>query len=97
MHEGSGEPQSLGTIIPDTCPCLNSEVTECACVLQFGKKTAPAPKLTTVEPEPSYAIPATLAGIATLSFLSGAKVPAAISGILGLFLAIQVGLSGNPR
>lgn len=56
----------------------------------LGKKKASAPaKLQTIVPEPSYAIPATLAGITALSAVGGAKIPAAIAGLLGVFLAIQ--------
>jgi len=55
----------------------------------LGKKKAAAPKVETIVPEPSYTLPAALAGITALSAVSSAKIPAAIAGVLGVFLAIQ--------
>ena len=40
-------------------------------------------------PEPSYAIPGTLLGVSVASIAADNKVLAAITGILGVFLAIQ--------
>lgn len=42
-----------------------------------------------VIPSPSYAIPISLAGITALAYVADVKVLAAITGILGVFLAIQ--------
>ena len=42
-----------------------------------------------VIPEPSYAIPGTLLGICLASTAADNKILAAVTGILGLFLAIQ--------
>lgn len=44
---------------------------------------------TTVIPSPSYAIPISLAGIATLAWVADVKALAGIAGVLGVFLAIQ--------
>ena len=44
---------------------------------------------TTVVPSPSYAIPASLAGIAAVAWVADVKALAGLAGVLGLFLAIQ--------
>lgn len=55
----------------------------------FGGRKSAQPAAKTVIPEPSYAIPAVLAGLSALSVVSNAKIPAAITGLLGAFLAFQ--------
>lgn len=82
----------LGQSLAAPCkPAPRIRQTTCAKALfGFGKKKVGAPAVVeTIVPEPSYAIPAALAGITTLSAISGAKIPAAIAGLLGVFLAIQ--------
>lgn len=54
-----------------------------------SQKAAAKPKRETIIPEPSYNIPLVLLATAGASHFAGADVPAAISGILGAFLAIQ--------
>lgn len=57
---------------------------------KFGKKKPSVQKRETVIPEPSYSIPATLAGAAAISHFGFSNdVAAGICGVLGAFLAFQ--------
>jgi len=58
----------------------------------FFKKKAvtAAPVLPTIVPEPSYNIPAVLLATSALSASQGAVPVAALTGVLGAFLAFQV-------
>jgi hypothetical protein len=60
----------------------------------FGSKSgspkkAPPTKRPTVIPEPSYNIPLTLLGTAGLAHVAGNEIAAGLTGLLGVFLAVQ--------